>query len=196
MAWPVVEDGLRFDVHRAVLAGLGYGVPFQWAWSRDGEPFARIRVAVSLHGPSAGMLSLTYRCNDKPFNQRFRLEAEPCRFGGSRWFAICPATGRRAAKLYSLGGAGFHARHRYVRVAYRAQRMPKAIDRAFLRRDRLLFRKLKGDDPGWVPKPKWMRWRTYDRLMAQLGTAERSLDEHLAILIGRLDRATARRRPT
>jgi hypothetical protein len=186
MAWPVVDDGLRLDVHRVVQAAKGYRGPFRWSWSRDGEPAGWISVSVTFDCASSGTLALSYRCNGVPFDQRYRLEAEPCRFGGERWFAVCPATGTRAAKLYSLGGAGFHARCRYRGVAYRSQLAPSAIDRTFARRNRILFRKLKGDDPSWVPKPKWMRWKTYDRWKSQLDEAESRINSHLMKLIGRL----------
>ena len=186
MAWPVVDDGLRLDVHRVVLAGKGYRGPFRWSWSRDGEPVGWISVTVALEGAASGALALTYRCNGVSFDQRFQLEAEQCHFGGQRWFAICPATGSRAAKLYSLGGAGFHARNRYRRVAYRSQRASSAINRTLDRRNRILFNKLKGHDPGWAPKPKWMRWKTYDHWKGQLNQAEDGMDAHLAVLISRL----------
>lgn len=186
MAWPVVDDGLRLDVHRVVLAGKGHRGPFRWSWSRDGESAGWITVSVSIDDASSGTLALSYRCNGVPFDQRFRLESEPCRFGGERWVAICPVTGTRAAKLYSLGGAGFHARLRYRRVAYRSQRAPSAIDRTLSRRNRILFRKLKANDPGWIPKPKWMRWKTYHHWKAKLDRTENQLDAHLAGMVARL----------
>lgn len=186
MSWPVVDDGLRLDVHKAVLASKHRHGWFRWSWSRGDEPVGWISLAVTLHGDQAGTLALRYQCNGEPFDQRFRLEAEPCRFGGRRWFAICPATGARAGKLYSLGGAGFHARRRYRRVAYRTQRAPKAIDRVMMRRDRILTRKLKSDDPDFVPKPKWMRHKTYERLLSQLWEAQEQIDVHCAVLIARL----------
>ena len=187
MAWPVVDDGLRLDVHRVACAAKGYhGRIFRWTWQSNDAPVGWINISVAFHGERSGTLNLKYRSNDVPFDQRFELDAEPCRFGGVRWFAICPVTRSRAAKLYSLGGAGFHARARYTRVAYRTQRAPKPADGAILRRDRILFRKLKGDDPGFVEKPKWMRWKTYDRLMMQLELAESELDAHLMGMIARL----------
>ncbi len=175
-------------MHRAVLAGRGYGEGnlFRWTWSREGDSVGHINIAVTLQSEAGGTLHLSYRCNGEPFDQRFALIGEPCRFGGYRWRAICPVTGARAAKLYSLGGAGFHARRRYGRVAYRTQRAAKPIDRVLLRRDRILFRKLKGDDPGYVPKPKWMRRKTYERWHAKLDQAEEQLDAYLAGMIGRL----------
>ncbi len=186
MARPVVEDGLRLEVHRAVVAGRRYGGGwFRWTWSRDGEPIGNISIEVTFTSPSSGTLALRYRCNGKPFDQRFSLVGEPCRFGGYRWRAVCPLTGSRAAKLYSMGGAGFHARRRYGRVAYRTQRAPKAIDRALMRRNRLLFVKLKSEDPDFLPKPKWMRWQTYGLLINELDRLEAQIDRYLVAFVAR-----------
>jgi hypothetical protein len=187
MAWPVVEDGLRLDVHRVVRAGKKHGGPFRWQWTGDGEVTGSISITVTFDSTTYGRLALRYNSNGELFDQLFQLEAEACRFGGQRWFALCPVTRRRASKLYSLGGAGFHARHRYGRVAYRTQRAPKPIDRVLMRRDRILVRKLKSDDPEFVPKPKWMRWKTYDRWKAQLDWAEEQCDVHLVRLMARLE---------
>jgi hypothetical protein len=186
MAWPVVEDGLRLDVHRVLMEGRRRAESFAWRWSWDGERVADISISVTLDGAASGILRLMYRCNEQPFDQRFELRGEPCRFGGLRWFAICPATGHRASKLYSLGGAGFHTRKRYRGVAYRTQRAPKPIDRVLMRRDRILVRKLKGKDPDWVPKPKWMRWKTYNRWLSQLNQAEARLDGHIDGILRRI----------
>ncbi len=187
MSWPVVDDGLRLDVHRVVVASKRRRGAFVWQWMNgDGEAVGWITVNVILESPLSGTLALNYRCNDVPFDHRFHLEAEPCRFGGLRWFAICPATGKRAAKLYSLGGAGFHSRHRYGRVAYRTQRAARAIDCTLMRRDRILTRDLKSTDPDYVPKPKWMRWKTYERLLMELWQAEEAVDGHLARLVWKM----------
>jgi hypothetical protein len=48
------------------------------------------------------------------------------------------------------------------------------------------FTKLKGNVPEFVPKPKWMRWKTYHRWKAQLDWAEAKCDQHLAGLIARI----------
>lgn len=186
MTWPLVEDGLRLPVHRTVIAGLGGVGWLGWRWTRHGALAGEIQCRVILDAPRAGRLELSYRCDGRPFAQAFALEAEPCRFGGLRWFAICPRRRRRVSKLYCIGGAGFHSRHAYGRLAYAAQRTAQGWSRALHRRDRILFAKLKADDPDDAPKPKWMRWRTYDRLVAQLEAAEAECDRQLAGLIARL----------
>ena len=73
--------------------------------------------------------------------------------------------GRRVAILY--GGGIFACRHCY-RLAYASSR-EDVSDRAMRRADRLRERL------GWRPgilnaeggKPKWMRWRMFDRLTKQ-----------------------------
>ena len=91
----------------------------------------------------------------------------PCNLGGSRAWFICPAVGcgRRVAILY---GGGIFACRRCYRLAYASSR-EDAGDRATRRADRLRARE------GWEPgilngeggEPKWMRWRTFDRLAVE-----------------------------
>ena len=88
--------------------------PIRFAWTRAGEaePWAAVAVSLEL-GPDRGRAWLTLvhqagRRTTGPLDQRVRLEAVPCRFGGARWWWVCPATGRRAATLYlPVGGARF-----------------------------------------------------------------------------------------
>jgi hypothetical protein len=81
MGWPVVEDGLRLDVHRAVTAGKGHRTPIRWQWTCDGEVTGWINMTVTLEGEAFGVLALTYTFNSTAFDQRFRFEASPCGSG-------------------------------------------------------------------------------------------------------------------
>ncbi len=108
-------------------------------------------------------------------NYRVTLLTTPQRFGGVRWWFQCPYTGRRAVRLFlPRGGHQFWSRSAY-RLGYASQR-ETAMDRAW-RRGSKLYRSMGGegdwrDDP--PPKPKWMRWRTYQRKAAELeGHCER-----------------------
>lgn len=96
-----------------------------------------------------------------------RIVRTPCNLGGSRAWFLCPAIGcgRRVAILY--GGGIFACRHCY-QLAYGSAR-EDAGDRATSRADNIRARL------GWQPgilngegdKPKWMRWRTCERLTAE-----------------------------
>ena len=104
-----VEDGLRLPVHKMASQAFSKGGKWcsgDWGWwNGDNEKIASIGYQLERRDETNARLRLDYRRNDEPVAYTVTLIAEPCRFGGIRWFAICPATGRRAAKLYSLGGA-------------------------------------------------------------------------------------------
>jgi hypothetical protein len=44
----------------------------------------------------------------------------------------------------------------------------------------------------YVPKPKWMRWRTYDRKLEQIFAAEEVVDAHLLGFVQKLERRSRR----
>jgi hypothetical protein len=101
-----------------------------------------------------------------------QLVSTPCRFGGARWWFICPATGRRAVKLYlPNGGQRFLSRQAY-QLAYASQAEDR-IMRAYRSAAKLQQRLgrssyLRTCFFGLPPKPKFMRWSTYIRLAEQL----------------------------
>jgi hypothetical protein len=101
-------------------------------------------------------------------------QSEP-RFGGWRWWWVCPATGRRVLKLYlPLGGSRFLSRQAY-RLGYASQRESRR--ERLMRRARKLHRALGGDGLALghtaPPKPKGMRWRTYERKIAAWRAADK-----------------------
>ncbi len=107
-----------------------------------------------------------------------RLVARPCRYGGRRWFFLCPQTRRRCARLFlPNGGHRFLSRHAY-RLGYQSQR-GTALDLCHARMARL-YRKLGADYDGPLddepPRPKGMRRATYERLLDELDAAGERLD--------------------
>jgi hypothetical protein len=115
-------------------------------------------------------------------HQTVVMVATPCRFGGVRGWWVCPATGRRCAKVYLPdGGLRFLSRGRGAyRLAYASQRADD-MERSHGRLARL-HRRLGGDyshaDTPPPPRPKWMRHATYDRLWAAW---EAQMERHEAI---------------
>ena len=159
--------------------------PIRFAWTREGGagPWAAVAVSLEL-GPDRGRAWLTLvhqagRRTTGPLDQRVRLEAVPCRFGGARWWWVCPATGRRAATLYlPVGGARFLSRQAYG-LAYASQR-EDWIDRAHRHAARVhkrLGSPQRSAFGATPPKPKWMRWPTYERLAAELQEVDAALEE-------------------
>jgi hypothetical protein len=83
------------------------------------------------------------------------------------------------------GAFTFASRQAY-RLAYACQREPaheRALRRAFKLRAKL------GADGGigeYIPKPKWMRWRTFEQAMAHIDRVEAVVDAHTSLLLDRL----------
>jgi len=101
-------------------------------------------------------------------------------FGGRQWFFVCPDTGGLATLLWKPPGASrFCSREAWGRqVAYRSQ-FQNASDRAHLGKERIKARLIGNFDPeDWElpPKPKWMRWKTYNRYVERFDGYEERLD--------------------
>jgi hypothetical protein len=79
----------------------------------------------------------------------------------------------------------FASRQAY-RLAYRCQREQphdRALRRAFKLRDKLGGI---GGIGGYIPKLKWMRWRTYERAMARIDKAKEVVDAYTDLMLDRL----------
>jgi hypothetical protein len=174
-----------------------------WRWTRAGAagPWAAVEVRLEL-GPWDGLVWFRHAARHPspraagPQHYTVALVATPCRFGGVRWWWLCPATGRRVAKLYLPDGAarflsrgpGCHG------LAYASQRVGR-IERGHRRAGRLRARL--GDHQGRAfgplpPRPARMRRATYERLLGRLAAVEdRLMDEVVAAgarLLARLAR--------
>ena len=196
---PVVESALVLSIDKLrrdalIVPGVYRRVSLTWSWSGSGERIADI-VAVVDTREEGGSLRLQFRSRDTMTNERtetdqpIELVTIPQPFGGRRWFAVCPFTGARCSKLIMPNGATrFAARKAWRRIAYRCQReapYDRGLRQAFKIRRRL------GDDRGAIgdpiPKPKWMRWRTFDRQIAKLNRVEARVEGYLAGLVARLN---------
>lgn len=111
---------------------------------------------------------LDYTFNGVPRRERVGLEREPCHFGGARPWFRCPVgrCQRRVAVLH-LSGGGFVCR-RCARLAYAGQRTGlcergwSKIEKA----NKALGLPLgDGERRDFLPKPKHMHWKTFNRLV-------------------------------
>jgi hypothetical protein len=162
------ESYRRLDVRRLARDGLlRPGRAGRVSWSVAGNPAGRIALYAIAEGV---VLDYSHQPHDgdwEPKQYLVRIEHTACALGGSRPWFLCPARGcgRRVAILY--GGAIFACRHCH-RLAYPSTR-ESVLDRATRRADRL--RERLGWEPGILngtgDKPKWMRWRTFQRLTTQ-----------------------------
>ncbi len=102
----------------------------------------------------------------RPLVYQVRLTSTPMRFGGVRWWFVCPLSGRRVAKLHlPLGGTAFAARQACGLKQDVTQMSP--TDRRW-RKMAKIARRLGDDDPDpCLPplKPMWLREATYERLL-------------------------------
>jgi hypothetical protein len=105
------------------------------------------------------------REGDRIITDRIHLTWTSPTYGGRRWWFQCPRTGRRTTKLFlPNGGWHFWSRQAYG-LGYACQREDRFG--RLQRRAAMLNRQLGGE--GWgswdtpPTKPKWTRWRTYER---------------------------------
>ena len=97
-----------------------------------------------------------------------RLVSSRPNYGGARYWAACPSCSRRCAILYLVPierRAGCRACLGLVHPSSREGAFDRAIRRMWRHRDKLgpVARQYPTSTP---PKPRWMRWRTYDRIRA------------------------------
>jgi hypothetical protein len=193
------EGTASFVISANVLtrARLQSGQFAQGTFHFDDGRFA-ITVFVDTSHPSCPFMELIHqtrdeREGDRVVSDRIRLLWTVPTYGGRRWWFQCPRTGRRTAKLFlPNGGQHFWSRSGYG-LGYACQREGR-FDR-LQRRSAMLNRQLGGK--GWAnwdsppPKPKWMRWRTYERKYEGWRRAVDSANAEFAICAERILRRPA-----
>jgi hypothetical protein len=172
-------------------AGLraGVRVAATLTFPNRGEPFP---IAMTLDTSDARFpfVQLSHaRRSQPPVNETYRvaLQTTPQPFGGVRWWFQCPKTGRRCTTLLlPRGGHQFASRYAWG-LGYASQR-EDAMARA-QRQARKIAAAL-GDADKWMsgppPKPKWMRWRTYERMAARLAAYNAANDAAFVVSAARL----------
>lgn len=183
MTKAIIENGLSINVHSMVLSAKRSkgGLPIYhwaaWQWTHDSKPSASINYTIDQAVHDSARLELSYNASGEAVKYSMALTAHPCRFGGVRWFAICPHTARKVSKLHKPNGAKYFLARQAYRVCYRSQNLAKGLDRIYNRRDRYLAQKLKSDDLNWQRKPKGMRWKTFERHVEKLETLKELADD-------------------
>ncbi len=174
----ILDYGLRLPVDRMAKLALSQGDHVQgvWGWMRDGEYCAKITYWMPAKALGKPVYGFPTPETGKAIDYDVRLVAEPCRFGGLRWFAICPATRLKVSKLYLPPGAKRFLARKSWRLAYASQHVAPGFDRLCAQRDRLLSKKLKSDDPDYPLKPKGMRWSTYEQHLNKLDHLNTAMD--------------------
>jgi hypothetical protein len=162
-----LQDGLKLDLNQLARKGFikfGGNVGIRgitWSNSYWGE-IASGLINADMTNPDNAWFEISIG----GFRQRITLIARPRHFGGRQWFFECPATHRLATVLWKPPGADrFCSRQTWGRqVAYRSQFLDRD-NRAHAGKERIRARLIGDLDPDeWdlPPKPKWMRWKTYN----------------------------------
>lgn len=190
-----LENGLKLDLNRLarrgfIKPGAATG-PVGIAWNSDywGE-IASGTITADMSGENGP--HGWFRIQIGGLDQRIHLMARPRHFGGRQWYFICPHMNRRTSVLWMPPGArDFACRQRWGRqVAYNSQFLGRD-DRAHRGQAKIKTRlcSIGGfDAENWdfPPKPKWMRWRTYNRAEYKFDRYESVLDEGTFALITKL----------
>lgn len=139
---------MRLGPMRDGLAGKGF-----LEWRQDGEAIGSVRFRLDLRAAEAARLVLAYCVavdgGQRSVSQRIRLVFTVPRFGGRRWWMLCPVTGERVRCLHLLPGADRFTSRKAWGLSYRVERLGRS-DRPFERLFRVQ-RKLAGDLGGGLP---------------------------------------------
>lgn len=190
-----LENGLKLNVNKLMRDGCAKSGELRRrsiSWTRipSGEVVARGWIEIDLRSEPFGWLELELG----KIKQKIQLRAVSRNFGGCQWYLMCPQTGKDASVLWLPPGANrFQSRQSWGRqVAYGSQfetRYDRALSAAQNIRYRLggkNFVSLMDDIP--PPKPKWMRWRTYDKMMQRCGAYEDIANDRLVEIVSRLQK--------
>jgi hypothetical protein len=186
-----LEDGLKLDLNRLARKGFvrrSANIGFRgitWTHSYWGE-IASGLISADMTGSEEGW----FRIQIGGLDQRIILVSQRRHFGGRQWYFICPVRNRRASVLWKPSGATrFCSRQTWGRqVAYRSQ-FHDSTNRAHAGEARIKARLIADLDPDewdFPPKPKWMRWTTYNRYEARYDHYEDVLDYGCISLVAKL----------
>jgi len=181
-----LESGLKLSLNRLVRRGsIKPGAitgPVGIAWTdHTGQQVAFGYVTADMSGEQTGWLRIRLGRLD----QRINLVARRRHFGGRQWFFKCPHLHNLATVLWMPPGAdSFACRQRWGRrVAYSSQfmdRVARGHQGAAAIKSRLCsIGRFAPDEWDLPPKPKWMRWRTYNRLVEKFDRYEAMVAEGL-----------------
>jgi hypothetical protein len=185
-----LQDGLKLDLNHLARKGfIRFGVNIgargiSWSNSHRGEIASGV-ITADMTDPSNAWVRLAIG----RFAQQITLVSRPRHYGGRQWFFVCPVTDGLATVLWKPPGVSkFCSRQAWGRgVAYRSQ-FQNASDRAYLGKERIKARLIGDLDPeDWEvpPKPKWMRWATYNRYVERFDEYEGTLDDACIASVGK-----------
>lgn len=188
-----LQEGLGLNLNRLMRQGFlspgAWSGPrlLTWSYIYTRERVASVWLSSDLSCPFNAWVKIEYEGS----SQTIYLTRQDRHFGGGQWYFVCPRTNAYCSVLWLPPGATFFAsrKHWGRRVAYGSQfqaRHDRALSQAQTIRYRLAGADFAGIDEFDPPKPKGMRWRTYDRLITKSRRLEGIADERTFSLIYQL----------
>ena len=188
----VVEDCLSLDINKLLRDGLlvpGWRVApsiLRWTETRTGRETAAMAFVADLADPGAAWMRLAFGSGEGASRREhectIRLATTRPRFGGLRWWFVCPLSGRRCGTLHLPHGASVFASRQAWRLDYHSQRLSPWEREMRTARDRAsrIRRRLGGTVTGHAavhedapPRQRGMWRSTYERLQRELDEAGR-----------------------
>ena len=171
-----VEAAIRLDLRK--MRRQGFLVPGavtsgvqRWHWVATGHETGSVNVSVNLSDPVSGSVTVRFNLNGEPKVQTIDIASVPMRFGGRRYYFICPRRGTRCEVLPLAGGV--FASRQALRLTYQSQ----SSDRV----DRLRDRALKLEKRIWPDKGKpRLRGRNRERLLDAWERADSAFESMFA----------------
>jgi hypothetical protein len=188
-----LQDGLKLDLNRLARHGImrrgarSGPAGIRWFSSYWDQEIASGVITADMSGTHEGW----FRLHLGNLDQRIILVAHQRHFGGRQWYFMCPAENRPVSVLWKPPGASrFCSRQSWGPqvIAYRSQFLD-ADNRAHSGQAKIKSRLIGDCDPDeWAlpPKPKWMRWATYNRYVERYDKYEDVLDYGCGELIAKL----------
>lgn len=122
-------------------------------------------------------LKITGQARGERINCLVLLDNQPMHFGGERWYALCPSTGKRCTTLVLPPGKTHFASVSGWGVAYGSQRECE-VHRA--------YRAIHGAEARLRVLSKYVRTPTRQRLVSRITRKHMLIDEELDRMAGRL----------
>ena len=146
----------------------------RWTWVATGEETGSVGVTVNLTDPDAGFMVVRFTLNGDPRVQEIQLASRSMRYGGRRYYFICPRHGRRCEVMPMIGGV--FASRQAQRLTYQSQ----SADQITRMRDRAhRLEKRLWPDKG-KPRP---RGRNRERLLDAWEQADGAFENTVAATI-------------
>jgi hypothetical protein len=187
-----LQDGLKLDLNKLARQGLvrpGATVgPYFIRWFNTywDEEIASGLIGASMESEHEGWLRIQIGSLD----QTIILIPRPRHFGGRQWYFVCPVMNRCASVLWKPPGANrFCSRQTWRRQVAYASQFADRDNRAHIGQAKIKSRLIANIDPDeWdlPPKPKWMRWHTYNRYVERFDKYEAILDDGVVELLAKL----------